>query len=140
MHESKSIEEISLGEKVAYSKTFTEEDVIKFAEATGDFNPIHFDEEYAGQTIFGARIVHGSLTISLASAALGMKLPGLGTIAYEIQCRFRQAVYLGDTVTVMAEAIEKNEARNLITFQCTWTNQTGIVVATGRAMVMPPRK
>jgi acyl dehydratase len=140
MYASKSIEEIVLGEKISYSRTFTEEEVQKFAEATGDFNPIHFDPEYAANSFFGARVVHGSLTTSLASAALGTRLPGLGTIAYEIHCRFRQAVYLGDTVTVTAEVIEKNESRNLVTFDCVWTNQSGIVVASGQAVVMPPRK
>ncbi len=140
MYVSKSIEEIALGEKISYTRCFTEEDVVKFAEATGDFNPIHLDPEYAADSIFGARIVHGSLTTSLASAALGTQLPGLGTIAFDMQCRFRQAVYLGDTVTFTAEVVEKNEQRNLVTFDCIWINQTGMKVATGRVTVMPPRK
>ncbi len=134
------MEELRLGETATLSKRFTEEDVRKFAEATGDFNPVHFDAEYARNSILGAKVVHGSLVTSLASALLGMQLPGLGTIAYELQCRFRQPVYPEDTITVCAEVVEKKEARNLVTFRLVWTNQTGLTVASGEAVVMPPRK
>ena len=140
MRPGKSIDEIAVGEKAATTKTISEADVLLFAELTGDRNPVHVDEEYARQSVFGTRIAHGSFTTALISAVLGMQLPGLGTIAYKSRCRFRYPVYLGDTITATVEAVEKNPAKNLVKFKCSWTNQTGIVVAEGEAVVMPPRK
>jgi 3-hydroxybutyryl-CoA dehydratase len=140
MQTGKSIDEIAIGEKASATRTISEADVLLFAELTNDRNPVHIDEEYARQSIFGTRIAHGSFTTALVSAVLGMQLPGLGTIAYESRCRFRYPVYLGDTITATVEAVEKKPAKNLVTFKCSWTNQTGIIVADGEAVVMPPRK
>ena len=140
MQPGKSIDEIAIGDKASITKTISEADVLLFAELTGDRNPVHIDEEYARQSIYGARIAHGSFTTALISSVLGMQLPGLGTIAYESRCRFRYPVYLGDTITATVEAIEINPVKNLVKFKCSWTNQTGIVVVDGEAVVMPPRK
>ena len=140
MQPGKSIDEITMGEKASVTRTVTEADVLQFADLTGDRNPVHIDEEYARQSMFGARIAHGSFTTALISGVLGMQLPGLGTIAYESRCRFRYPVYFGDTITATVEAVEKNPAKNLVKFKCSWTNQTGVVVADGEAVVMPPRK
>ena len=140
MKPGKSIDEIAMGEKASVTRTISEADVLQFADLTGDRNPVHIDEEYARQGMFGARIAHGSFTTALISGVLGMQLPGLGTIAYESRCRFRYPVYFGDTITATVEVVEKNPAKNLVKFKCSWTNQTGIVVADGEAVVMPPRK
>ena len=140
MKPGKSIDEIAMGEKASVTRTISEADVLQFADLTGDRNPVHIDEEYARQSMFGARIAHGSFTTALISGVLGMQLPGLGTIAYESRCRFRYPVYFGDTITATVEVVEKNQAKNLVKFKCSWTNQTGVVVADGEAVVMPPRK
>ena len=140
MQTGKSIDEIAIGDKASTTRTISEADVLLFAELTNDRNPVHIDEEYARQSMFGTRIAHGSYTTALISAVLGMQLPGLGTIAYESRCRFRYPVYLGDTITAAVEAVEIIPAKNLVKFKCSWTNQTGIVVADGEAVVMPPRK
>lgn len=140
MQPGKSIDEIAIGDKASFTKTISESDVYQFAGITGDLNPLHVNEEYARQTIFGTRIAHGSLTASLVSTVLGTQLPGLGSIAYESHCRFRQPVHFGDTITATVEAVEKNESRNIVKFRCTWTNQSGILVADGEAVVLPPRK
>jgi len=140
MKPGKSIDEIAMGEKASVTRTISEADVLQFADLTGDRNPVHIDEEYARQSMFGMRIAHGSFTTALISGVLGMQLPGLGTIAYESRCRFRYPVYFGDTITATVEAVEKNQAKNLVKFKCSWTNQSGVVVADGEAVVMPPRK
>ena len=85
----KSYEELEIGEKSSISKTISETDVYLFAGISGDFNPLHVNEQYAKTTPFGARVAHGPLTQSLAAPLLGMKLPGLGAIAVEISTRFR---------------------------------------------------
>ncbi len=136
----KSYEELAIGEKASFSKTISETDVYLFAGITGDFNPIHINEPYARTTPFGARVAHGALTQSLATPLLGMKLPGLGTIAVELATRFKAPVYIGDTITVTAEVVEMIPKKSWVRMALTWTNQKGEMVAEGSAIVSPPRK
>lgn len=136
----KSITEIEIGERASSVKTVGECDVYGFAGITGDFNPIHVNEEYAKTTRFGKRIAHGGLVLGLIAPAMGMQLPGLGTIILDLYIRWKAPVYIGDTITAELEVIDKDEARNIVTFKCSWKNQDGTVVAEGKSKAMPPRK
>ena len=78
-----------------------------FAGISGDFNPLHVDEEYAKTTAFKSRIAHGALPTALAAPVPGMKLPGPGTIALEISQKFIRTTYFGDTITCEAEVVKK---------------------------------
>ena len=69
---------IRIGDKATVSKTITHADIQRFAEVTGDTNPVHLDETYAKMTVFRGRAAHGMLTASLISTVLGTKLPGAG--------------------------------------------------------------
>ncbi|HSL99432.1 MAG TPA: MaoC family dehydratase, partial [Candidatus Limnocylindria bacterium] len=69
-----------IGQSADLTKVITEEDILRFAEITGDRNPVHISEEFAAQTRFGERIAHGILTAGLISAVIGMKLPGPGCL------------------------------------------------------------
>ena len=105
---------LGVGDSAAFTKTIEESDVIHFADASGDYNPLHLDEAYARSTRFGHRIAHGILSAGLISAALASELPGLGTIFVELQIRFLKPVYLGDTVTArltVAEVINPKRVR-----------------------------
>jgi 3-hydroxybutyryl-CoA dehydratase len=133
-----SYSQIEVGMKASLSKTISESDVYLHAGITGDFNPMHVNEEYAKTTQFGARIAHGSLVESFMAPVLGTKLPGLGTVALEKKCRFVAPTYFGDTLTSTAEVIEKLDAKKWVRLKCTWTNQHGKQVAVGSALVMPP--
>ena len=73
-------EDLSVGMRETISKTVQNEDVIGFAELSGDHNPIHLSEHFARKTRFGGRIVHGLYTASLISAVIGMRLPGPGSV------------------------------------------------------------
>jgi 3-hydroxybutyryl-CoA dehydratase len=136
----KSYEQLEIGDKASFAKTITETDVYLFAGISGDFNPMHVNEEYARTTPFGARVAHGPLTQSLAAPLLGMKLPGLGTIAVEFTTRFKAPVYFGDTITVIGEVAEKIPKKSWVRVALTWTNQKGEMVAEGSAVVSPPRQ
>lgn len=94
------VEDLQVGMKAEYAKTLTEADVVLFAGASGDINPIHLNEDYAKTTSFGGRIVHGLLTASLISAAVGNQLPGPGSIYMSQSMRFKAPVKSGDTVRV----------------------------------------
>jgi acyl dehydratase len=134
----KGYDELVLGEEAAFSKTITETDVVLFAGLSGDFNPIHMDEEYARQTPFKRRIAHGALPQSLIAPVLGMKLPGPGTIVVEIRCRFKAPTYFGDTITAKATVAEKIPEKKRVRMALTWTNQRGETIADGEALVIPP--
>jgi len=134
----KSYHQLRIGEEASFSKTITETDVYLFAGISGDFNPMHVNEAFARQTPFRKRIAHGGLSQSLIAPVLGMKLPGLGTIAVEISCRFKAPVFFGDTVTATGRILEKIESRQWVRMALSWTNQHGKLVAEGEAVVIPP--
>jgi uncharacterized OB-fold protein/acyl dehydratase len=135
-----SYDELEIGMSATFTKTISETDVYLFAGISGDFNPMHVNEEFAKTTPFGTRIAHGALPYSLIAPVLGMKLPGLGTVALEMSVRFKAPTYFGDTITAKATVSEKLEAKRRVRMECVWTNQDGKVVATGHAVVIPPPK
>jgi 3-hydroxybutyryl-CoA dehydratase len=136
----KTYEELELGQEASFSKTITETDVYLFAGISGDFNPVHVNEEYARQTPFKTRIAHGAIPQSLIANVLGTKLPGLGTVAVEIHCRYKAPTFFGDTVTAKAKVTEKIQEKRWVRLALEWTNQRGETVATGEAVVVPPRR
>lgn len=127
--------DITVGQKASLAKTFTDEDVRKFAEVSLDVNPLHLDDEYAKTTIFGKRIAHGVLTCGLISAVLANKLPGQGTIYLGQEVRFSAPVYLGDTITAECTVTEKRDDKKIIKLDTVCTNQDGKVVVSGVATV-----
>ncbi len=133
-----SYDELEEGMSDSFTKTITETDVYLFAGISGDFNPMHMDEEFAKMTPMGTRIAHGGLPQCLIAPVLGMKLPGLGTIALEITTRFKAPTYFGDTVTAAAEVVEKLPERRWVRMALTFTNQNNELIAQGSALVMPP--
>jgi 3-hydroxybutyryl-CoA dehydratase len=136
---SLTIDELSVGDSARFTKTVTETDIAFFAAISGDFNPVHVDAEWAKHSLFGGRVAHGPLTLALAAGVLGMELPGVGTIAVTNHIDYRRPVYVGDTITTLAEVSERDVERNRVTVALTWTNQGGELVADGYAVVMPPK-
>jgi uncharacterized OB-fold protein/acyl dehydratase len=133
-------DELEVGMSASVSKTITETDVYLFAGISGDFNPMHVNEQFAKTTPFGTRIAHGALAQSLLAPVLGMKLPGLGTIALEVTARFKAPTHFGDTITCKATVSELLPEKRWVRLSAVWTNQDGQVVATGSALVLPPQK
>jgi alkylation response protein AidB-like acyl-CoA dehydrogenase/acyl dehydratase/putative sterol carrier protein len=136
----KALDEIRIGEKVEDTMVVTDEIVKLYAEMSGDYNPLHFDDEYAATTMFGKRIAHGPIGGALVARLLGMKLPGLGTLAYNMKVNFKAPVYIGDELRAVAEATEKLPESNLCRISFEVFNQDDIVVMDGYANVMPPIK
>ena len=102
------LDELKPGMTASSTHTVTERDVQLFGEATGDMNPVHFDEEFARRTVFRGRVAHGALTVGFLSALIGTRLPGAGTIFVSASIVFKAPVRIGDTVvvTVTVRAIE----------------------------------
>lgn len=139
MEPGKTIDQLNIGEKASLTKQITESDVLRFAEVTGDRNPIHLDPEYASQTRFKERIAHGMLTASLISAAIGTHLPGPGNIYVSQSLEFKAPVKLGDIIQAEVELIEKIPEKNRVRLKTTCRNQDGTVVIDGEAIVLPRR-
>ena len=131
-------EDLKPGQSASMEKTVTEKDVQAFAEATGDFNPLHFDEDYARDTIFRGRVAHGALSIGFISAVIGMKLPGEGTIFVSAKTDFKAPVRIGDHVVTTCTVREIHERRRVV-LDCVCTVD-GKTVVTGEALVLAPKR
>ena len=133
------LEDLTIGMSAVSAKTFTEADVLMFSAVSGDTNPLHLNEEFAGQTRFEQRIVHGMLTTSLWSTIVGTRLPGPGCAYMGQELNFLKPVHIGDTVTatMTVTTIIEEKQRILLDAQA----QVGeTLVATGQAKVWVPRR
>lgn len=110
------ISEFYIGQVYEVKKIVTDEMVKLFAEATGDKNPVHLDENFAKNTIFGGRIAHGILSLGIISSVLGTEFPGAGTIYLMQNAKFKRPVYVGEEVTVklVVKEIDKDKRRVLL--------------------------
>jgi 3-hydroxybutyryl-CoA dehydratase len=136
----KKYSDIQVGDQGTYSKTIRDEDIRRFAEITGDFNPVHVDEEFARNSLFGGRIAHGFLTGALISTVFGTILPGPNTIYLSQELNFKAPVKIGDTITAECEVLEKKDAKKILKFKTQVKNQAGKVVLDGQATVMKYEK
>ncbi len=125
------IEDFEPGQHVTLSKTFTEDDVQRFIEITGDVNPLHVDEQFAERTRFGRRVLHGMLTASIFSTMVGMLLPGTGAIYRAQTIRFLLPVHIGETVTAHFVVRSVDRARHSLTIDSWIENEAGARVIEG---------
>ncbi len=132
----RSFEEIIIGDKARFSKTIGEVDVYNFAGITGDFNPLHVNAVFAGQSRFKKRLAHGMLSASLISTVVGTQLPGANTIYLSQEVKFVAPVFIGDTLTAEVEVTAKREDKKIITLKTIVINQEGTLVVDGQAKVM----
>lgn len=131
-------DEIKVGDRASISKTISETDIYLFAGITGDFNPVHVNEDFASQSRFGTRIAHGMLVAGLISTVLGTELPGVNTIYLGQELRFKAPVKIGTTVTATCEVIEKRDDKKIVVLKSTVTDSAGNVLIDGTATVMKP--
>src|SRR3954465_13788574 len=108
------MDEIKPGMSATTARTVTEHQVQLFGEATGDMNPVHFDEEYARKTLFRGRVAHGALSIGFMSAVLGNQLPGPGSIFMSATTTFKAPVRIGDTVLTVCTVKEIRDKRQVV--------------------------
>jgi acyl dehydratase len=125
------IEDFEPGQHVTFRKTFTEDDVRRFIEITGDRNPLHVDEEFAARTQFGRRVLHGMLTASIFSTMVGMLLPGTGAIYRSQTINFLRPVHVGETVTAHFVIRSIDQAKRRLTMDSWIENEAGERVIDG---------
>lgn len=127
-----------IGDEISVSIKVTDEMVRKFAELSGDYNPIHIDDEYAKKTRFGRRIAHGMICGALISRVLAEKL-GAGGIYLAQNIKFKNPVYIDDTVTVTLKVLNIRESKGIATVDTTCRTQNGDIAVKGEATIMMAR-
>ncbi len=115
------------------SMTINADHVRQYAEITGDYNPLHFDQEFAAKTKFGRLVVHGGLTTGLLHALVAMEMPGPGTVFLSQDWKFPAPVFIGDTITAEAEILSIHESKPVTHLRFTVTRQDGEKVLEGEA-------
>jgi acyl dehydratase len=124
---------IHAGQRATRSLTVTADHVRKFAEISGDYNPLHFDDAFAARTKFGRLVVQGGLTTGLLHALVAMDMPGPGTVFLSQNWKFTAPVFIGDTITAEAEIVSKHGTKPVTNLQVRITNQQGDTVLEGEA-------
>ena len=125
--------DLTVGQKASRSLTLTAEHVEKYAEITGDYNPLHFDEAFAEGTKFGGLVVQGGLTTGILNALVAMDMPGPGTVFLSHDFKFVAPVFIGDTITGEAEVLSVHATKPVTQLKITIARQTGETVLEGEA-------
>ena len=131
--DNKNAMQISIGQKAIRSITLTADHVKTFAELSGDYNPLHFDESFVAKTKFKKLVVQGGLTTGLLHALVAMDMPGPGTVFLSQNWKFTAPVFIGDTITAEAEVISKHETKPVTQLKIKITRQDGETVLEGEA-------
>src|SRR3989338_4127472 len=129
-----SLSDIKEGETYQFTKKITSNDVLEFANLTGDFNPLHVDKEFGEKSKFKRNIVHGMLAGSMFSTLIGMYCPGMKSLYLSQTLNFKIPIFYDDTVTVKGTVTAKNDAIRIITLK-TEIIKEGKVCINGEAKI-----
>ncbi len=132
--EKNKFSDLLIGQSVESEILVTEEKVRAFARLSGDYNPIHFDAQFARTQGFEAPIVHGGLVVSFVSALVGTKLPGPGSLAISMDLKFRKEVYTDSFIITKVKIIAIDHRRGFVTLKCE-CSVDGKIVLKGEALV-----
>ncbi len=127
---------LKIGDKFSTTKQITDAVIRAFAELSGDFNPIHLDEEFAAKTLFKRRIAHGMISGALISAVLGNEFKEKKIIYLSQTMNFIAPVFVDDIVTATATVTEIRTDKQIVTIETICSNQTGATVVTGEGKIM----
>jgi 3-hydroxybutyryl-CoA dehydratase len=132
-------EDLHVGMRGVYRRVITQGDVELFAQVSGDINPLHLDEAFAGRTMFEGRIVHGMYTAAMISAVIGTRMPGPGCIYMSQNLRFMAPVRAGDEVVASVTVAELFSAkrRAKMDTECRVGDK---VVLKGDALILVPTR
>lgn len=131
-----SFDEIYINQSEYFEVELSEILVEKFAGISGDFNPLHMDEQFASKTTFGKRIVHGMLLASFFSRLIGMSIPGKNGVYFSQSLNFRKPCYIGDTVKIIGIVTDKSISTKIVTLKTEILNQNKECIVDGEAKVL----
>lgn len=121
---------------VSIRKSFSSEEVLAFANISGDMNPVHIDEEYASKTIFKKRIVHGILVSGLFSALIANELPGPGSIYLHQSLDFKKPVFHNQMITAFVEIITIRKDKPIFELRTFCISDNQELLIDGKAIVI----
>src|SRR5919198_4956585 len=116
---------LRVGQTTTRTKTVTDDDLRRYAEIPGDYNPLHFDDGFAAQTRFGRRVAQGGITAGLLNALVAMDLPGPGTVFMSQTLTYRAPAYVGDTLTATVEVLSLKPDKPVCQLKFAVANQHG---------------
>ncbi len=125
--------DITVGQTATRTLTVTQSHVERFAEISGDRNPLHFDEEFAAKTKFGRLVAQGGLTTGLLHALVAMDMPGSGTVFLSQDWKFTAPVFIGDTIVATAEVLSVHESKPVSHLAMRVEREDGELVLEGEA-------
>src|SRR5215468_2326703 len=125
----------AVGATARRTRTVQRRDIALFTELTGDRNPLHYDEELAAASRFGGIIVQGGVTSGLLNAVVAEDLPGPGSVFLHVDWAFRAPVRPGNVITAEVAVTSIRDDKPVTTLSTTITNQDGVVVLDGTAVV-----
>ena len=128
--------ELEVGQRATRELAVDEEMVRKYAEITGDYNPLHFDAEFAAKTRFGRLMAQGGIATGLLHALVAMEMPGPGSVFMRQSWSFPAPVYIGDTLRAEATVKSVRAKRNMAELEFEVKNQNGTVLLNGEALVL----
>ena len=131
-----NFDEIYVGQKVSFQVKITDEMIKKFAELSGDYNPLHMDEIYAQNSKFNQRVCHGMLLGSFLSQLVGMHIPGKKCLYLSQNLNFHNPCYISDTISIEGVVKEKSNSTQILEIETTIKNQENILLVNGIARVM----
>lgn len=134
-----AFENFKIGMTYSYSRVVADTDVIYFSNITGDRNPLHLDENYAEESIFGKRVAHGMLCGSFFSTIFGSKFPGEGCVYLEQNLSFLKPIFLNDQVNAKVELVDIDKEKQILVFK-TKCEVGDKVVIEGSAKILIPKK
>ena len=128
-----------VGDRARRSRVVSTRDIELFTELTGDRNPLHYDEDRAAASRFGGIIVQGGVTSGLLNAVVAEDLPGPGSVFLHVDWSFKAPVRPGDEIVAEVEVLEIREDKPIARLSTTISNQDGVVVLDGSALVYTER-
>ncbi len=128
-------EDIRVGDSYSFERLIDKKLVEAFADISGDYNPLHMDEEYARTTVFGGQVVHGMLLASFFSAMVGMLCPGLRCLYLSQDIKFKKPVLVNSLVIVMGTVTGKSDATKILVIKTLIKDKQGIIFVEGEARV-----
>ncbi|MBQ7148570.1 MAG: MaoC family dehydratase [Pseudobutyrivibrio sp.] len=131
-----TFDELKVGMSESFQVTITEAMLDSFKGITGDVNPLHNDEEFAKAKGHVGRVAYGMLTASFLSTLAGVYLPGEKSLIQQVETKFANPVYIGDTLTVKGEIVELIESVQRLELKVTITNQNGKKVLRGKMQIL----
>jgi 3-hydroxybutyryl-CoA dehydratase len=124
---------VSVGFRLENERVISADDINMFAAVSGDYNPVHLDNEFAQKTFFKGIIAHGAFSQALLSAVMA-RLPGL-VIFHSQNIKFLNPVRIGDTISAIAEVTEINKDNGSVVLKNLCVNQKGEKVVEGESKV-----